>query len=141
MFAPSRSDARRFLANAWTKYKAGSPLEGLEPIATHIIAAHPEYQPQLEDPERNLERDFSPEGGAANPFLHLSLHLAVAEQLTIDQPAGIRAEFARLEAALGDEHAALHAVIDCLGEVIWQAQRLNRPPDALLYLEFLGRRK
>ena len=139
MFAPSRSEARRFLANAWTKYKAGSPLEGLEPIAAHVIAA-PEYQPLLEDPERNLERDFSPEGGAANPFLHLSLHLAVAEQLSIDQPAGIRAEFARLTAALGDD-TALHAVIDCLGEVIWQAQRLDRPPDAELYLECLGRRK
>jgi hypothetical protein len=141
MFAPSRSDARRFLANAWTKYKAGSPLEGLEPIAAQIIAGHPEYQPLLDDPERNLERDFTPEGGAANPFLHLSLHLAVAEQLSIDQPAGIRAEFTRLKGALGDEHAALHAVIDCLGEVLWQAQRQGRPPDAVHYLECLGGRK
>jgi hypothetical protein len=74
-----------------------------------------------------------------NPFLHLSLHLAVAEQLAIDQPPGIRAQFERLRAAKGSEHAALHAVLECLGEVIWQSQRTNAPPDGALYLECLTR--
>ena len=93
----------------------------------------------LEQPEKSAERDYDPESGDINPFLHLSLHLAVAEQLAIDQPPGIRAEFERLRAARGDEHAALHAVLECLGEVVWQAQRHRTPPDAKLYLDCLRR--
>ena len=78
--------------------------------------------------------------GDVNPFLHLSLHLAVAEQLAIDQPPGIRAEFDRIRTATGDEHAALHAVLECLGEVLWTAQRHGTPPDAALYLDCLRAR-
>ena len=140
MFTPSRDEARRFLTDAWAKARAGAPLSGLEHIATDLIALHPEYHAMLEEPEKYASRDFSPEAGAINPFLHLSLHLAVAEQLAIDQPPGIRAQFERLRLAKGDEHAALHAVLECLGEVLWQAQRMNAPPDAALYLDCLARR-
>jgi uncharacterized protein DUF1841 len=94
----------------------------------------------LESPDRHVGRDYRPEEGGANPFLHLSLHLAVAEQLAIDQPPGIVAHFERLRASHGDAHAALHAVLECLGEVIWQAQRLGSAPDAALYLACLERR-
>ena len=139
MFNPSRDEARAFLIDAWAKYRAQQPLTALENIATGLIAMHPEYHATLEHPERHLERDYSPEAGDINPFLHLSLHLAVAEQLAIDQPPGIRAQFERLRVARGDEHAALHAVLECLGEVIWSAQRLRTPPDAALYLSCLER--
>jgi len=91
----------------------------------------------LEAPERHVDRDYRPEEGDINPFLHLSLHLAVAEQLAIDQPPGIVAQYERLRAARGDDHAALHAIVECLGEVVWQAQRLGTPPDAALYLSCL----
>ncbi|MFO1412315.1 MAG: DUF1841 family protein [Burkholderiales bacterium] len=141
MFNPSRDEARRFLTDAWAKYRAQQPLTDLEKIAAGLIAMHPEYHPTFEDPERIVDRDFPPESGAVNPFLHLSLHLAVAEQLAIDQPPGIRAQFERLRAARGDEHAALHAVLECLGEVIWQAQRTRTPPDGQLYLDCLARQK
>ena len=140
MFNPSRDEARRFLIGAWTKFRAREPLSGLEQIAAGLIALHPEYHAVLEAPERNVERDWRPESGDVNPFLHLSLHLAVAEQLAIDQPAGIRAQFDRIRAATGDEHAALHAVVECLGEVVWSAQRLRTAPDAALYLSCLERR-
>ena len=118
MFTPSRDEARRFLVAAWGKYRAGAPLTDLERIAAGIVALHPEYHPVFADAERHLDRDYRPEGGDINPFLHLSLHLAVAEQLGIDQPRGIRAHFDRLALARGDEHAALHAILDCLGEVL-----------------------
>src|ERR1700740_3372823 len=123
MFAPTRDQARRFLVDAWAKFRAGAPLSGLETTAAALIAQHPEYHALLEGPDEHRARDYRPEDGAENPFLHLSLHLAVAEQLAIDQPAGIRAQFERLRAARGDEHAALHALLECLGETIWQAQR------------------
>ena len=140
MFNPSRDEARRFLIDAWAKYRAQQPLTGLESLAAGLVALHPEYHATLEHPEQYEGRDYSPESGDINPFLHLSLHLAVAEQLAIDQPPGIRAEFERLRAAHGDEHEALHAVLECLGEVIWQAQRQQSPPDAQLYLECLRQR-
>lgn len=139
MFAPSRDEARRFIVGAWAKFRAGAPLSGLENTVASLVAMHPEYHALVEDGERHLERDWTPDGGAVNPFLHLSLHLAVAEQLAIDQPPGIRAEFERLRSARGDEHDALHAVVECLGETMWQAQRLGTGPDAVIYLDCLRR--
>jgi hypothetical protein len=141
MFAPSRDEARRFLVDAWAKRRRGEPLSGLDRIAADLIALHPEYHAFVERPERYVDRDFKPEGGETNPFLHLALHLAVAEQLGIDQPPGIRAQFERLRAARGDEHAALHAILECLGEVIWHAQRHGTPPDPTLYLACVGRQR
>ena len=139
MFNPSRDEARRFLIDAWAKRRAGTPLTDLERIAADLVALHPEYHATLEEPEKFADRDYAPETGDVNPFLHLSLHLAVAEQLAIDQPPGIRAQFERLREARGDEHAALHAVLECLGEVMWHAQRHRTGPDAKLYLDCLAR--
>jgi Domain of unknown function (DUF1841) len=141
MFTPSRDEARRFLIEAWAKRRAGAPLSPLETMAAGLIALHPEYHAVIESPERHVDRDWQPETGETNPFLHLSLHLAVAEQLGIDQPPGIRAQFERLRTARGDEHAALHALLECLGEVIWSAQRHGKPPDAALYLACLERQR
>ena len=137
MFTPSRDEARRFIVEAWSKFRAGAPLSDLERVVASLVAMHPEYHALVADGERHLDRDWIPDGGAVNPFLHLSLHLAVAEQLAIDQPPGIRAEFERLRAARGDEHDALHAVVECLGETMWQAQRLSTGPDANVYLACL----
>ena len=141
MFNPSRDEARRFLIEAWKKCREGQPLSGLEQIAASIIALHPEYHALLEAPDASVDRDFLPESGTVNPFLHLSLHLAVAEQLAIDQPPGIRAQYERLRLAHGDEHPAQHAVLECLGEVLWNAQRHGTAPDAALYLACLERQK
>jgi len=140
MFDPSRDQARRFLTDAWAKYRAQQPLTDLEKIAAGLIAMHPEYHATFEAPERSLDRDYAPEAGATNPFLHLSLHLAIAEQLAIDQPPGIQAHYERLRTARG-EHEALHAILECLGEVIWQAQRTRTPPDGQLYLDCLARQQ
>lgn len=139
MFTPTRDQARRFLTDAWARYRSQTPLSALESIAASLVAMHPEYHAFIEDPAHNLDRDFHPEAGDVNPFLHLSLHLAVAEQIAIDQPPGIRAQFERLRSAKGDEHAALHAVLDCLDDVIRHAQRHQAPLDGSRYLECLAR--
>ena len=139
MFAPTRDEARRFMIGAWSKFRAGEPLSDMERVVSSLVAMHPEYHALLENGERSVERDWTPDGGAMNPFLHLSLHLAVAEQLAIDQPPGLRAQFERLRTLRGDEHAALHAVLECLGETMWQAQRLGTGPDATVYLGCLSR--
>jgi hypothetical protein len=141
LFQPSRDEARRFLVDAWRKRREGLPMSGLETMAASIVAAHPEYHALLEAPEVHVDRDWRPESGDVNPFLHLSLHLAVAEQLSIDQPPGIRAEYDRIRIARGGDHPALHAVLECLGEVLWAAQRHGAAPDAALYLACLARQK
>jgi hypothetical protein len=139
MFAPSRDEARRFFIETWEKYRRGEPLAGLERIALQVIILHPEYHAMLERPEQYSDRDYPPESGEMNPFLHLSLHLAVEEQLAIDQPHGIGALFRRLMAKTGSEHDAKHLVLECLGETIWQAQRHGTAPDEKIYLECLER--
>lgn len=140
MFNPSRDEARRFLVDAWRKRREGLPATPLETMAGDIVALHPEYHALLSGDEEALARDWTPEDGETNPFLHLSLHLGVAEQLQIDQPQGIKAAFSALANKHGDAHAALHDVIDCLAETLWRAQRDKAPPDGVAYLECLKRR-
>jgi hypothetical protein len=137
MFAPTRDQARRFFFETWAKSTRGEPLEGLEQAALGVILLHPGYHRLLEQPDRHLDRDYLPEAGDLNPFLHLSLHLAVAEQLSIDQPFGIAERYQRLRERTGSEHDALHSAVECLGEIIWQAQRTGTVPDERLYLECL----
>ncbi len=139
MYAPTREQARQFFFETWRKYRADEPLAGLEAVALQVLAAHPEYHAILDSPQRHAQREYAPESGQINPFLHLSLHLAIEEQLSIDQPPGIRAEFERLRARK-DEHEAKHDLLECLGEVVWQAQRDAAAPDAERYLECLRRR-
>jgi hypothetical protein len=140
MFNPSREQVRNFFFDAWRKYRDGRPLEGLETVAVEAMLLHPEYHHALDQPDRFLEREYTPDDGEANPFLHMSLHVAVEEQLAIDQPPGIRAEFERLLADRGDRHDALHVVLECLGEVVWRAQRERGVPDGEAYMECLRRR-
>ena len=140
MFNPSREQVRQFFFDVWRKHRDKAPLSGLEPVAVDVMLAHPEYRDALEHPERHAGRDYTPEGGESNPFLHLSLHLAIEEQLSIDQPPGIRAEFERIARARGDRHEALHVVLECLGETVWKAQRDAAAPDADAYLQCLRKR-
>jgi hypothetical protein len=140
MFNPSRDEARRFFFETWAKYRRSESLSPLEQITLDVLLAHPEYHPLLDSPARNQDRDFGPESGQLNPFLHLSLHLAVEEQLSIDQPAGIRGTYEALVRTAGSEHDAKHAVLECLGETIWEAQRTGSAPDEHAYLACIGRK-
>jgi hypothetical protein len=140
MFNPTRDEARRFFFETWQKYRRGAALTALEQTAFNVISLHPEYHALLDDVERNLDRDYAPADGGINPFLHLSLHLAIEEQLSIDQPPGIRAQFDRIKTLSGSEHDGRHALLECLGETMWQAQRTGTQPDPALYLECVDRK-
>ena len=140
MFDPSREDVRRFFCEAWRKHGERLPLSPLEAIALDWILLHPEYHALLAAPDEAIAADFGPESGRENPFLHLSLHLAVAEQLQVDQPPGIRAAFERLLSSAATPHEAAHALIECLAEVVWRSQRDGAPPDAAAYLACAARR-
>jgi hypothetical protein len=135
VFNPSRDQARQFLSAAWQKRCGKVPATALENLAADIVAQHPEYHALLTGDEASLQREWTPEDGATNPFLHLSLHLAIEEQLSIDQPPGIRAAFESRLRQHGERHAALHDVLECLGETLWRAQRNRQALDAMAYLE------
>ena len=140
MFAPSQHDVRDFFCATQAKLRAGDPLTPIEALAADWIAEHPEYAGDLADAEAARRAEYPVEGGRTNPFLHLSMHLSISEQVSIDQPRGIRQAFELLAARLGSAHAAQHEVMECLGEMIWQSQRSGLPPDGHQYLDCVRRK-
>ena len=140
MFAPSQSDVRRFFVEARRKRDDRLPLTPLETIAADWIDAHPEYRVDLADVAAAETATYAGDDGRENPFLHLSMHLSISEQVSIDQPAGIRAAYESLAARLGSAHAAQHEVMECLGTMLWEAQRSGRPPDGAAYVDCVRRR-
>ena len=139
MFTPSSNDVRRFFCEAFRKQRAGEILSPMDAIAADWIARHPEYDALLADPDSAVARDYSVDGGQANPFLHLSMHLSIEEQVSIDQPPGIKAACAALTQRLGP-HDAHHQIMECLGEMIWKSQREGAAPDAAAYIECVRKR-
>ncbi len=131
----SRDDLRNVYIEAWRKRCAGLPMQPLEMQVADVIALHPEYQVALTKPDSVLDRDYSPEGGQSNPFLHMGLHLAVRDQLATDRPVGIRSAFNNVVSRVGESHGAEHQLIECLAETLWEAQRSGLPPDENRYLE------
>lgn len=132
-----RTQLRRMYFEAWRKRREGVPVEPVEDQIVSVIELHPEYAQVLERGEDALDRDYTPEGGQTNPFLHMGLHLAVREQVATNRPVGIAAVHRALAAKLGDAHEAEHAMIEQLGAALWNAQRSGLPPDENLYLETL----
>ena len=115
------------------------PLTPLEGLAARWIAEHPEYASDLADADAAQAAVFTVDEGRTNPFLHLSMHLSISEQVSIDQPRGIRQAFDLLTARRGSAHEAQHAVMECLGEMLWASQRSGRPPDGEAYIECVRR--
>lgn len=138
IFNPTREQVREFFILTWQKYQQKQSLSGMEKIAVGWILQHPEYHEILESPEAR-SKDYEVAEGQTNPFLHLSMHIAIEEQVSIDSPPGIRKVFEHLSAR-SNEHEAHHEIMECLGQVIWQSQRNRAPLDHQLYIELLQQR-
>jgi len=139
IFSQNRDQLRQFYCEVWRKHGAGLALEPLEGQIRDVILLHPEYHSLLENPEQALGREYLPEFGATNPFLHMGLHLAIHEQLSTDRPAGIRALVIGLRSRWTDMHALEHQMMECLAESLWRSQRDGIPPDEVEYLDCLRR--
>ena len=137
IFGQDRNELRKMYADAWAKRCQNLPLSPLEMQITDVIEMHPEYHADVSGDD--LERDYTPDGGQANPFLHMGLHLGIREQVSTNRPAGIAAVYKAVAGRAGDIHAAEHEMIECLAETLWEAQSQNRPPDEQKYLERLRR--
>lgn len=137
LFNPSRNEARQFLFDAWAKFKQHLPLSDLEKIAIEVMQMHTEYHALFDFPERYMHQDYFPEMGETNPFLHLSLHISVIEQISINQPTGITQAFDQLMQKHHDKHQAQNIILECLAETLWQAQRNSAPLDSNNYLNLI----
>ncbi|HEY9201593.1 MAG TPA: DUF1841 family protein [Gammaproteobacteria bacterium] len=133
MFGNDRNQLRQMYKTAWDKFQQQQALSPLEAQIAAVIKEHPEYHRDI----NQLEKDYQPENGDTNPFLHMGLHLGLREQLSTDRPAGIRQIHQQLLAQTGDPHAAEHRMIDCLAEAMWLAQSQQQPPDEAAYLQCL----
>ena len=141
MFHPSQADVRRFFCAVHAKTQAGAPMEAIETLASLWIAEHPEYHTDLSDADAALARNYDATPDKTNPFLHLSMHLSISEQCSIDQPRGIRQAVELLAKRLDDGlHDAHHATMECLGEMLWNSQQSGRPPDGDAYIAAVQRR-
>ncbi|MDM4764546.1 DUF1841 family protein [Pelomonas sp. SE-A7] len=140
MFAPSQIEVRKFFCATYRKLRDKQPLIPMEALAAGWIDEHPEYHELLGDEERALAEVYTVEEGKTNPFLHLSMHLTITEQVSIDQPTGIRQAVELLAARRNSLHEAQHAAMDCLGEMIWASQRSGMPPDGHQYLDCVRRK-
>jgi hypothetical protein len=140
MFNPSQADVRRFFCAVHAKGLRQEPMEAIETLAGQWVTEHPEFHAELADVDAALARMNDAPGGTENPFLHLSMHLSISEQCSIDQPPGIRQAVELLAARRGDLHAAHHEVMECLGRMLWESQRAGRPPDGQAYIEQVRQR-
>ncbi len=140
MFEPSQADVRRFFCAVYAKWRTAQPMDALETLASQWVAEHPEYHGDFTDVDAALERMYEVKDGKTNPFLHLSMHLSVSEQCSIDQPRGIRQAVELLTAKRDSLHDAHHETMEALGQMIWESQRSGRPPDGQAYIDAVQRR-
>lgn len=140
LFNPSRDQVREFFFNTWLKFKQNQVLEGIETIGLQVIQMHPEYHTILDFPLSHMKQQYFPEMGDTNPFLHMSLHLSVLEQITINQPIGMANIYKQLLSVHLDTHDAQHELLDCLAETIWQSQRNHQPLDAEYYMQLMQKK-
>ena len=140
MFTPSQHDVRSFFCESYRKTRDGSPLTPMEAIAADWIAEHPEHHAELADLAAAQAAVYDVDSRRTNPFLHLSMHLSITEQVAIDQPRGIKQAYLLLAAKRGSAHDAQHEVMECLGEMIWASQRSGQPPDGEAYIACVRRR-
>jgi hypothetical protein len=134
---PSQHDVRRFFCDVYRRSRDGVPLDAMQSIVAGWIDEHPEYHADLADAEAAVAAALTVEEGRTNPFLHLSMHLSISEQCSIDQPQGVRAAVERLATKLGSLHEAHHVAMEALGEMLWRSQRSGLPPDGQAYVEKL----
>lgn len=137
--AYTRDQLRQTYSDAWRKRGARLLLSPLEAMIADVIGLHPEYHPVVNDTGKALALEPNAAPETENPFLHMGLHMAIREQVSIDRPPGIRALHRQLQVRHGDVHTAEHMLMEALAETLWEAQRTGRAPDETHYLDLVQR--
>lgn len=132
----SREQIRQVYLDAWQKMQNQKLLEPMEAIIADVIQIHPEYHALLETGEDALEKDYAPEDGNTNPFLHMGMHIGLREQANTDRPIGFKDIYQKLTGKHG-LHNAEHMMMSCLAEGLWRSQKDNLPFDETAYMSNL----
>ena len=132
----SRDEVRQVYLEVWQKMQRQELLEPMQAMIAEVIEIHPEYHALLDNEDETRQQEFTPDQGQTNPFLHMGMHIALREQAATDRPAGIKAIYQKLVSSKG-QHQAEHAMMECLGQALWNAQRSNQAPDENAYLDCL----
>lgn len=140
LFNQDRDAMRQYFLQTWQQAQNNEPLDQLQMIIALVIEKHPEYHAFLKKGEDAVAKDFIPEMGETNPFLHMGMHIGLHEQLSTNRPSGIVDIYREMVKKLGDDHAAEHEMMECLGEMLWKSQRNNTMPDEQEYLRSLKER-
>lgn len=137
MFGQDRTELRQMFFTAWKKHQNKQLMEPLEAVVAKIIELHPEYHALFENETAELDKDYTPEMGQTNPFLHMAMHISIQEQLSTKRPTGIEQLYQSLLNKNKDPHETEHLMMECLGKMLWEAQSQNRAPDEADYLSCL----
>lgn len=136
MFGQDRTDLRQMFFTAWEKHKNKQIMEPLEAVVAKIIELHPEYHMLLENKD-GIDKDYTPDMGETNPFLHMAMHISIQEQLSTKRPTGIEELHQSMLQKIKDPHETEHVMMECLGKMLWEAQTQNKMPDESDYLSCL----
>ncbi len=136
-YTQDRGKMREFMCEVWRKKCAAEVMDPMETVIGGVIAQHPEHHKLFENSDASKERDYLPEMGETNPFLHIAMHIALQEQISNNRPFGVTDLHQQLANKKGSVHDAEHAMMECLSEMIWKAQRENIVPDEVVYMENL----
>lgn len=136
LFENNREMLRKKYFDAWHKHVNKLPLEPLESQILDVILIHPEYHHLLSSTD-SRHQNYLPETGQTNPYLHMGLHLGLREQLQTDRPIGIKKIYLDLSKKFADPHQIEHRMMECLAQILWDAQHTHIPPDERIYLECL----
>lgn len=135
LYGENRQDHRQIFFEVWRKQQNHEPLDPLEKKILSILIQHPEYHFIFANPEKFIDTEYFPELGETNPYLHLSLHLTVLEQIQTNQPLGITALYQQTVAYFQDVHEAEHCIMDSLAKSLYELMRENKPFDEKAYFE------
>lgn len=131
MYTNNREAYRQAFFTVWQKYQKKWPLDALEQQLIEVILLHPEYHSLLDKPQAFKGQEFALE---ENPFFHMSLHMAIREQIRTNRPVGIAPLYQQLLVKHNDVMAVEHKMMTCLTDIMWNAQQQGKAPDEAVFL-------
>lgn len=130
MYTNNRDTYRQTFANTWQKHLKGTTLDAVESELLAVILLHPEYH-SLFDSAQKEKQEFIPE---ENPYIHMSLHMAIREQIRMDKPLGTKEIYNNLQKIKQNPHEVEHIMMTVMAKLLWESQQSGVMPNDDTYL-------
>ena len=133
---------RQNIHRIWSMVKSGrrDELSEADNYLAEILMEHEEYSDHFENTEILDGREYEA-GVTFNPFLHISTHRMVEDQLLADSPVETVLFCETMEAKGFSHHDAIHFIIMILLHVMYISASGNRPFDTTRYKRLLTKCK